>query len=55
MTKERHPEVGLDVVQAIREQLEQSVEDPPAALLEHLRQKLVEKALDPKSFYLSVD
>ena len=55
VAEEGHPKVGLNVVETIRKQLEQGVEDPPAALLEHLREELVQEALDPQGLQFRVD
>ena len=55
MAENRHPEVRLNVMKTIREQLEERVQDAPTVLLEHLGQQLIQKAFDAKGLELGVD
>ena len=47
--------VGLDVVQAVGEYLQQGVERPPRLLGEHLGQQLVQETFDAQRFYFGVN
>ena len=53
--QQAQPVVGLDVVEAVGEDLQERVEGSPGLLDEHLRQELVEESFDPERLDLRVD